>query len=149
MHESQSEPSLPTPSRSRRKKFFFVLGISALALLSLWIIITMFEIFTSGRLAPGKDSMVSDLGNLFAHAYQYRIRPTSMEGGDGAYTGYKISTALAKNENGFYTASVLHADTIQFTAVWLEDSTATISVKIGPDYKPIGNSWIYTGSFGD
>ena len=150
MPEPQSEPSPTAPSPSKRKKILRFLGISALALFTLGIVGILLSLFTSGRVAPGKDSIVFELNNLFANAYQYRIRPSSMNGGGGVYTGYKIFPAsLSKGKEGSYTANVLHPDTIQFLAVWVEDSSVTIFVKIGPDAKPITNSWIQTGSFQD
>lgn len=114
---------------------------------ALSFLVVFFAIFASGRLAPGKDSIVNDLNNHFASAYQYRIRPPSMKGGGGSYTGYMTPSHLSKNENGYYTSLVLHPDTVQFLAKWLDDSTATISVKIGPDGDPVAKSWIYTGTF--
>jgi hypothetical protein len=113
---------------------------------SLVLFVFLLQIFSFAGIPPGKDSLTNDLNNLFANAYQYRIRPLSMRGGDGSYTGYKIPTVMSKNENGFYTARVLHADTIQFTAKWLADSTSTITVKLGPDGRAI-EPWTFHGDF--
>jgi len=116
---------------------------------ALAFLVVFVAIFASARLAPGKDSIINDLGNYFASAYQYRIRPLSMKGGGGSYTGYEIPGHMSKNENGRYTATVLHTDTVQFHAKWLDDTTATISVKIGPEGRPNAKSWIYSGTFKD
>ncbi|HMD13033.1 MAG TPA: hypothetical protein VKI62_00265, partial [Bacteroidota bacterium] len=35
-----------------------------------------------------KDGVTSGLVNIAANAYQYRIRPNTMGGGNGAYDGY-------------------------------------------------------------
>ena len=53
---------------------------------------------------------------------------------------------MSRNENGVYTATVIHADTIQFYAKWVVDSTSTITVRIGPDGGLI-NPRIYGGAF--
>lgn len=99
----------------------------------------------AGRLSSPKDLIILDLNNLFANAIRYRVLPSSMGGGEGSYTGYVPLASLAKTSNGFYSARVLHSDTIQFIGKWINDSTVTISVKIGPDANAVEGSWIYRG----
>ncbi len=91
--------------------------------------------------------MVNELHHLAANAYEYRVLPVSKHGAEGAYMGYEIPSGMSSNRNGFYNVKVLHADTIQFQAVLRDDSKTTISVRIGPDGRPIAGSWIYTGEF--
>jgi len=50
-----------------------------------------------------KDGVTSSLVNIAANAYQYKIRPTTMGGGGGQYTGYSIPTKMASDDNGVYT----------------------------------------------
>ena len=38
-----------------------------------------------------RDAILSDLEDLAADAYQYKIRPASMGGGNGSYTGFTIN----------------------------------------------------------
>jgi hypothetical protein len=64
------------------------------------------SMFSSGSVQANRDGIVNDLNNLAANAYQFKIRPTTMGGGGGTYTGgtgYAIPTKLASNENGTYT----------------------------------------------
>jgi hypothetical protein len=73
------------------------------------------SMFSSGTIQANKDAIINDLNNLAANAYQYRIRPTTMGGGGGGYTGYAIPTKLASNENAAYTAGSISATSITFT----------------------------------
>jgi hypothetical protein len=64
------------------------------------------SMFSSGSVQANRDGIVNDLNNLAANAYQFKIRPTTMGGGGGTYTGgsgYTIPTKLVTNENGSYT----------------------------------------------
>ena len=73
------------------------------------------SMFSSGTVQANKDAIINDLNNLAANAYQYRIRPTTMGGGGGGYTGYAIPTKLATNENATYAAGSISATSITFT----------------------------------
>jgi hypothetical protein len=70
--------------------------------------------FTSGSVQSNKDAIINDLNNLSANAYQFRIRPTSMGGGNGAYTGYLIPDALKTNDNGTYATQNVAAASVTF-----------------------------------
>jgi hypothetical protein len=59
-----------------------------------------------------KDGISQALVNIAANAYQYKIRPTSMGGGGGRYTGYKIPSTMAKDDNGIYTIRMIAIDDI-------------------------------------
>ena len=64
------------------------------------------SMFSSSSVQANKDAIINDMNNLAADAYQFRIRPTTMGGGGGSYTGgsgYSIPSKLASNENGSYT----------------------------------------------
>jgi len=66
------------------------------------------SLFSAQSVQSNKDAMINDLNNIAAHAYQFRIRPASMGGGQGAYTGtntYSIPAKMATNENGTYVAT--------------------------------------------
>lgn len=66
------------------------------------------SMFSSSSVQSNKDAIINDMNNLSANAYQFRIRPTTMGGGGGSYTGgngYAIPTKLASNDNGTYTAT--------------------------------------------
>jgi len=75
------------------------------------------SMFTAQSVGANRDAIISDLTNLAANAYQYRIRPTTMGGGGGSYVGYALPPSLASNENGVYTVSSAGtATTIGFMA---------------------------------
>ena len=62
--------------------------------------------FASSSIQSNKDALINDLNNLAANAYQFRIRPTTMGGGGGSYTGgngYVVPTKLASDDNGTFT----------------------------------------------
>jgi hypothetical protein len=64
------------------------------------------SMFSSSSVQSNKDAIINDLNNLAANAYQFRIRPTTMGGGGGSYTGgsgFAIPTKLASNDNGTFS----------------------------------------------
>jgi len=60
-----------------------------------------------------KDGVTASLVNVAANAYQFKIRPTTMGGGGGAYTNYTIPTKMAKDDNGSYTLGTIATNSIQ------------------------------------
>ena len=63
-----------------------------------------------------KDGVTSSLVNAAANAYQFKIRPTTMGGGGGAYNGgnsYALPSKMAKDDNGTYATGTVAATTIQ------------------------------------
>src|SRR5208283_2733536 len=87
-----------------------------------------------------KDGVTSGLVNLAANAYQYRIRPTSMGGGNGVYDGYALAapSKMLSDNNGTYVVTSASGGTAVFTATstmnssWTaqctEDSTGNTSI---------------------
>ena len=73
------------------------------------------SMFSSGTIQANKDAIINDLNNLAANGYQYRIRPTTMGGGGGGYTGYAIPTKLATNANAAYAVGTISATSMTFT----------------------------------
>ena len=115
--------------------FVIVVGIAIAVGLSL---------FSAQSIQSNRDAMINDLNNLAAMAYQYRIRPASMGGGEGTYTGFTIPAKMQTNENAKY-ASTAHADEIEFVATSAQNRTNTITVKCDGDGRLHG--WTYTGDF--
>src|SRR6202142_3865324 len=73
--------------------------------------------FGAHSIQANKDGVTSSLVNIAANAYQYRIRPTTMGGGGGAYNGgtspgYQIPSRMASDNNGTYTISSIAAATV-------------------------------------
>jgi hypothetical protein len=109
------------------------------------------SLFSAQSVQANKDAIINDLNNLAAHAYQYRIRPTSMAGGGGTYlptaTGavqYKIPSKMASNENASYTAKAT-ADQVVFNATSKNDPSGTIEATLNSN----GNlgGWSYSSYF--
>ena len=73
------------------------------------------SMFSSGAVQANKDAIINDLNNLSANAYQFRIRPVTMGGGGGTYTGFTIPSRLQSNENGSFAAAVASGQ-VTFTA---------------------------------
>lgn len=53
-----------------------------------------------------KDMIISEIMNLSAMAYQYRIRPKTMGGGGGSFEGFQISSNMKTTENAYYESEV-------------------------------------------
>jgi type II secretory pathway pseudopilin PulG len=102
------------------------------------------SLFSAQSVQSNRDAMINDLNNLSAQAYQYRIRPTSMGGGQGDYSSFSIPTKMKTNENGTYTATAL-TNTISFKAVSAQNPSNTITVTVDSDGKLTG--WSYLGVF--
>src|SRR5258708_22043687 len=72
--------------------------------------------FGANSTQANKDGVTSSLVNIAANAYQFKIRPTSMGGGGGAYdnskgaTGaYTIPSKMSADDNGTYTLTTTAA----------------------------------------
>ncbi len=102
------------------------------------------SLFSAQSIQSNKDAIINDLNNIAAQAYQYKIRPSSMAGGNGSYTGYSIPTKMATNENANYAATPA-ANSVTVVATSIQNSTNTITVVVDSDGK-LG-SWTYAGDF--
>ncbi len=107
------------------------------------------SMFSSQSISSNKDALINDLNNLFANAYQYKIRPSSMGGGGGKYASYAVPGTLSSNENGIFTLdpALLTDTTVGFIAKSAADTTNYITVTIGSDGRPVGTTWSYEGLF--
>ena len=102
------------------------------------------SLFSAQSVQSNRDAIINDLNNLAAQAYQFRIRPASMGGGQGDYTTFTLPTKMKTNENGTYTAAPT-TNTIVFTAVSAQNASNSIKVTIDSDGKLGG--WSYYGDF--
>ncbi len=102
------------------------------------------SLFSAQSVQSNRDAMINDLNNLAAQAYQFRIRPTSMGGGQGDYTTFTIPVKMQTNENGTYTASAT-ANDITVTATSAQNSSNYITVVIDSDGHL--TTWSYFGDF--
>jgi hypothetical protein len=63
------------------------------------------SLFSANSVQANKDAIINDLNNISANAYQYRIRTSSMGGGNNSYANYTIPGKLSSNSNAVYTIS--------------------------------------------
>ena len=71
--------------------------------------------FGASNTEGNKDAITTSLTNLSANAYQYRIRPSTLGGGGGQYTGYSIPRQMVTNDDGTFAVSVANANMCVFT----------------------------------
>jgi type II secretory pathway pseudopilin PulG len=102
------------------------------------------SLFSAQSVQSNRDAIINDLNNLAAQAYQFRIRPTSMGGGQGDYTTFSIPLKMRTNENGTYT-NANTADVITITAISGQNASNYITVNIDTDGR-LG-TWSYYGDF--
>ena len=62
------------------------------------------SLFSANSIQANQDAIINDVNNLAANAYQYRIRTSSMGGGNNSYAGYNVPTKLSSNANATYSA---------------------------------------------
>jgi hypothetical protein len=103
------------------------------------------SMFSAQSVQANKDALIADLNNIAANAYQYRIRPASLGGGDQSYTGYTIPSKLATNENGTYTTTSVAAQSINITATAASNAANTVKAVIDSTGRLTTLS--YTGEF--
>jgi hypothetical protein len=105
------------------------------------------SLFSAQSVQSNRDAIINDLNNLSAQAYQFRIRPTSMGGGQGDYTSFSIPTKMASNENGTYTIMSPGDKTTGITikATSAQNTSNTVTVLVTTDGKL--TSWAYAGDF--
>jgi len=102
------------------------------------------SLFSAQSVQSNKDAMINDLNNIAAQAYQFRIRPSSMGGGQGSYASFTIPTKMATNENGTYVATP-SANSVSIVATSAANTSNVITVTVDSDGKLTG--WQYAGDF--
>ena len=112
-----------------------------------WIVLVVFTLMLWG--APdsqtAKERIVNDLNNLAAQAFQYRIRPSSNDRGDGSYVGFQIPTRLrADTAEGFYYGLIIvSSDSIIFEGRNEKNKGDAVRVKIDSEGRLV--DWQYFG----
>ena len=91
------------------------------------------SLFSAQSIQANKDAIINDLNNIAAHAYQFKIRPSSMGGGQGSYSGYAIPGKMATNENATYTVSATTATTVTILATSNANTTNTVTAVVDSD----------------
>jgi len=90
------------------------------------------SMFSGQSVASNKDAIITDIATLGADVYQYKIRPTSMGGGNGSYTGYTLSTTGAwgsGNPNATYSVTT-SASSVVILGTSKQVSGATVTVTV-------------------
>jgi len=102
------------------------------------------SLFTAQSVQANKDAMINDMNNIAAYCYQFKIRPSSMGGGQNSYVGCTLPSKLASNDNATYSISGATATGITITGTNpAYPTTRTVSNSIDSDGK-----WGATWSFG-
>ena len=86
------------------------------------------SMFSAASISSNKDGIINDLNNLAANAFQYKIRPGTMGGGNGTYTNYAIPLKLRTNANGIYSTTTVAAKSITFKGISSQTVTNTVVV---------------------
>lgn len=113
------------------------------------------QLFQSGSVGANQDAMINDIMNIAAHAQQYMIRPGSMGGGGGSFTGYTLPGRLQSTGNGDYAVSAATSDGVTIAGTSkIHDGTITLNfvrIVVDGEGNPTGDtdaySWSSTGVF--
>ncbi len=73
--------------------------------------------FGTNAAISAKDAIIGDLANLAANAFQYKIKPTNLGGGNGTYTAYTIPKGFDDNANAAYSAVLMNDGAGKDTAI--------------------------------
>ncbi len=93
-----------------------------------------------------KDAMINEVNAIAFNAYQYRILPQKLGGGNGSYIGYTVPPELSHTAMGTYTTTQTEDEVvIKGTAAQYPD--ASVSARIDNQGSFEGGSWNYTGVF--
>ncbi len=96
------------------------------------------------KLMDQRDAIINDLNNIAAQAYQYRIRPSSMGGGNGSYLGFMLPERMRSNSNATYRAIIMSPDIVELLAT-SPQAKGTISAKLNGDGRMV--EWVFSGEF--
>jgi hypothetical protein len=89
-----------------------------------------------------KDGVTAGVINVAANAYQFKIRPTTMGGGSGSYSGYIVPSKMVSDDNGTYAASGASATAITVTGTSSVNGAWTATCTVDSVGK---TSIVYTG----
>ena len=110
------------------------------------------SLFRANSIQANKDAIINDLNNIGANAYHFRIRPTSMGGGGGAYdvskgatAAYSIPTKMSSNNNANYTTPSVTADVI--TILGTNPNAADQTAQADFDQNGKFTNWVYGTDF--
>ncbi len=99
---------------------------------------------SGGRYNYNKDAIINDMNNFAAIVYKYRVRPSSMGGGNGSYIGFSIPPGWARNENARYEMIV---DTNSIALLGSSNIVQGSSIRAIIDKNGRLAEWLYKGEF--
>jgi hypothetical protein len=105
------------------------------------------SLFAAQNIQANKDAIINDLNNIGAHAYQFKIRPASMGGGSGSYSGpptYAIPTKMLSNANATYSVTANTGATVTILGVSSQNAANTVTAVIDAQGVP---TFTATGDF--
>ena len=93
--------------------------------------------FGANSTQANKDGVTSSLVNIAANAYQFKIRPSSMGGGSGAYdnsrgatAAYAIPPKMQADDNGTYSITSTGANTCVLKGTSIINTTWTAACTV-------------------
>lgn len=130
-------------------KFLSAVSLVPMVVVALLFVGTIFGVSDQEDTDPiGR--ITSHLGNLTSYAYQYRIRPRSMNGGEGSYEGYTIppgahadSTSFGRRYRYWVVASTV--EMIVFEVRCSGDVNGSVRATVDREGKVI--RWKFDGDF--
>jgi len=123
-------------------------GASGIVLACFFLAIYAATAFGSIDAEFPRDNLINHLNNIAARAYQYRVRPTSMQGGGGSYKGFTIPQQMVSDTSWSgglykYRADTLHPDSILVEGRYEGEIKGTVRALLGSDGRL--TNWQYSG----
>jgi hypothetical protein len=125
----------------QQQLLFVILGIIVIGI-AIAAGISMFE---SQNVLTNRDSIISDLNELAANAYQFRGKLRTLGGGQGDYSTYTIPSMMATNANAAYSVQSSSVNSLSILAVSVENPSNTVFVTI--DSRGKLENWTFAGDF--
>jgi len=120
---------------------FIILGVLIIGI----AIAAGVSMFNAQTVAFNRDSIISEMNELAAHAYAFRGRLRSMGGGQGDYSTYSVPSSLATTGSATYSVTQASQNSLTILAVSTQDPINTIQVLIDSEGKL--ENWTYAGNF--
>jgi hypothetical protein len=125
----------------QQQLLFVILGIIVIGI----AIAAGIGMFESQNVLTNRDSIISDLNELAANAFQFRGKLRTMGGGQGDYSTYTIPSMMATNVNATYSVQSASVNSLSILAVSAENPSNTVFVKI--DSRGKLENWTFAGDF--
>ena len=110
------------------------------------------SMLVSQSIQSNKDAIINDINIIASDAYQFRIRPTTMGGGGGAYdvskgaaAAYSIPPKMSSNTNATYTTPSVTANAISILGT--NSNAANQTVQGDFDQNGKSTNWVYGTDF--